>query len=224
VIYYLRKAIVHTAKRGLGRRIFPPRYDQLLAEVDAVRPKTILEIGTYDGFNAARLVRRALRYRDDVEYYGFDLFEALDDARFLREFSLKPPSQKEVDRFLARNGVRNRFLFAGDTTRSIPQARSQLPPMDLVFIDGGHSYETVSADWRNIEPLLHRTSVVYFDDWPNFGVGPLIEEIDRQRWHVRVLPVRDVFRANTSFEGPTENGYRGFQFVRVQARRDMSVA
>jgi hypothetical protein len=53
-------------------------------------------------------------------------------------------------------------------------AKTQLPKMDLVFIDGGHSTETVATDWENVKDLLHEKSIVFFDDYPNWGVVLLL--------------------------------------------------
>lgn len=211
-MYYARKTVVHSLKRLLGRRTFGRRYDQLLSEIDQLKPKYILEIGTNDGLNALRMVRAASKYRSDVVYLGFDLFEQQDRESFLREFALKTPSLREVTSFLNRNGVCDFRLFAGDTRETLPMAA--LPKVDLAFIDGGHSYETVLADWTNVQAVVHGSSVIYFDDYPNWGIGPVVDAIDRAQWNVEVLPIWDEFPAVDEF-GKACDGTRRFQFVRV---------
>jgi hypothetical protein len=87
----------------------------------------------------------------------------------------------------------------GDTKLTLREAT--IPPVDLAFIDGGHSYETVAADWANIQRFLHAGSVVYFDDYhnpeaescENFGVARLVDEIDRRKWKVEILEPADTF-------------------------------
>jgi hypothetical protein len=76
-----------------------------------------------------------------------------------------------------------------------------MPPADLVFIDGGHSYETVSADWHNVQHLLHDQTVVYFDDYTNraaeihenYGVRRLLDDLDRSTWRVEILDPADSY-------------------------------
>lgn len=216
-MYYFRKALARWLKSSLKIRAYPRRYDQLLEEIDTLHPRTILEIGTNDGRNAARLFQRAAHYRDDVEYFGFDLFESMNDATFLREFSLAAPDQEKVDSFLARNGVLRRKLFSGNTIESLHKIKPQLPKMDFVFIDGGHSQETVASDWANVQDLLHPQSVVFFDDYPNWGVGPVVDAIDRSRWDVRILPISDVFRVNRRFDPDSVSGHMTFKCARVRS-------
>lgn len=200
-MYYARKRLVHGVKRLLGMRTFAARYEQLLLEIDTLKPQRILEIGTNDGLNAVRLCQRAARYRNDVIYYGFDLFEAQTEESYLREFALRVPRLSRVKSYLAAHNLRFE-LYPGDTTVTLRD--TDLPPMDLVFIDGGHSLETVAADWENVRRLLHRNSVVYFDDYPNWGIGTVVDRIDRAKWRVTVLPATDFF------------GDRSFQFARVE--------
>ncbi len=217
-MYYMKKTLVRWIKGNLGLRTYPHRYDQLLQEIDTLHPKTILEIGTNDGINAARLFQRASQYRDDVAYFGFDLFESMNDATFLQEFSLAAPSQEKVDKFLGRNGCLRRQLFAGNTIETLRSKKAQLPKMDLVFIDGGHSQETVASDWMNVQDLLHARSVVFFDDYPNWGIGPVVDAIDREHWDVQIMPIEDIFSVNRRFRSESKGERMGFKFARVQPR------
>lgn len=51
-------------------------------------------------------------------------------------------------------------------------------PLDLVFIDGDHSYEAVKADFEITQPLLADTAVVAFHDTAAFeGVCRLLGEV-----------------------------------------------
>jgi hypothetical protein len=119
-MHYIVKAFKHWIKTGLGLSPYPRRYDQLYEEVDTLRPRTICEIGTNDGMNAVRLYLRASQFCNDVEYFGFDLFESFDAKTYGREFSLNPPTKVQVGRFLARKGVKKYRLFSGNTMESLP--------------------------------------------------------------------------------------------------------
>lgn len=203
-------------KNRLGLRTYPRRYDQLLQEIDTLHPQTILEIGTNDGANAVRLFQRASRYRDDVQYYGFDLFESLNDTTLVQEFALATPSLEEVENFMDRNGLLSRHLFSGNTIETLRSTKANLPKMDLVFIDGGHSQETVASDWMHVQDLIHARSVVFFDDYPNWGIGPVVDALDREQWDVQIMPIEDVFLVNPRLRSDAKTEYMGFRFARVQ--------
>ena len=164
------------------------------------------------------MFKRASQYRDDVVYFGFDMFESLTDATFLKEFALTVPSQKDVDKFLQRSGCIRRHLFAGNTIETLNENKNKLPKMDLIFLDGGHSEETVASDWVNVQDLLHAGSVVFFDDYPNWGIGPVVDAIDRKKWDVQILPIEDIFSVNQRFASDTASKTMGFKFARVKAR------
>lgn len=221
-MYYLKKSIKHLIKSVIGLRPYPKRYDQIFEEIDKLHPQTICEIGTNDGINAVRMCQRAFKYSNTVEYFGFDLFESIDKATFLQEFAIAVPSLKSVEQFLGRKGVKNRKLFFGNTIESLPNNKVSLPKMDLVFIDGGHSEETVSSDWNNVIDLLHPKSVVFFDDYPNWGVGPVVDSIDRNQWDVQIMPIEDVFAINENFSSNVSNKSLSFKIVRVQSSKSGS--
>ena len=63
-------------------------------------------------------------------------------------------------------------------------------------MDGGHSVETISSDWLCVQQLMHRNTTVIFDDyWNREGAGakPVLDNIDKKRFNVDILPVRDRF-------------------------------
>ena len=69
-------------------------------------------------------------------------------------------------------------LVVGDSRQTIPQfADAETDgPFDLIFIDGGHTYEVASADIANMKLLAHDGTVLVFDDLlPHkpWGEGPI---------------------------------------------------
>jgi hypothetical protein len=73
---------------------------------------------------------------------------------------------------------------------------------DFIFIDGGHSFETISSDWKYTEELMGPGSVAIFDDYytepdeaiAGMGCQETVDAIDRARYHVEVLPIENTFR------------------------------
>jgi predicted O-methyltransferase YrrM len=45
--------------------------------------------------------------------------------------------------------------------------------MDFIFIDGGHSFETIQSDWDNVKHRMHDETVVVFDD---YWTGPALTD------------------------------------------------
>jgi len=57
-------------------------------------------------------------------------------------------------------------LILGDSTKSVPvysQIKKDIK-FDLIFIDGGHEYETAKADLENCFHLAHKDTIVILDD------------------------------------------------------------
>ena len=174
------------------------RYDAIMREIDRMPVGRIrlMEIGTCKGERAERMIEAAKRRRVPhlIEYYGFDLFEK-PPARELSERT--PPDDVKIVRArLEKTGV-GVSLYKGDTHVTLPENVLGLPVMDIIFIDGGHSTETIAADWENVQPLVAEKTVIFFDDFWNYGEGgcnQVVAEIARTGHSVKVLDPPDRFR------------------------------
>jgi hypothetical protein len=200
--------ISEKARHAANRILFgmPDRYGHLAREITRNQSRTILEIGVWDGEHSRLMLQAALRNHDpaDVSYYGFDLFEEADQAVISQETSKFPPSIASVRRKLQSFAERGATieLFKGNTLEVLPAVVGSLPRMDFVFIDGGHSYETVRSDWHCVRRLLGARSIVIFDDYVNreavgqtgIGVNRVVDEIDGRIYFVSHLKPVDVFR------------------------------
>jgi hypothetical protein len=121
------------------------------------------------------MVRAALGYHKAVFYQGFDLFEDATDEDDARELNVKP--HVPVDQVRARLEVLARqhpgFAFAlhkGDSRDTLPELT-----VDLAYIDGGHSIETIASDYAR----LRRSRVVVLDDWYSPDAQGLCQDISR---------------------------------------------
>ncbi len=161
-----------------------------------------MEIGTWNGVHAEEMIRTAAAHSDirSVRYSGFDLFEDLTDEQFKLEFSKRPPTYQAVLERLERTGADVR-LIRGNTRDTLPRATEILRNADLVFIDGGHSIETIAADWMAIRDVMGPATTVVFDDYyPNagpelagLGCHSLIDQLDPGAYAVEVLEPTDEF-------------------------------
>lgn len=160
------------------------RYDQLLKLVLETQPRSILEIGTWNGHRALQM----LQLSPGAQYYGFDLFEDATAETDAEEKNVK--QHHSVSAIKARLSGYKAQLFKGNTRETL---RDFKEPVDLVWIDGGHSVETIRSDWQNVSRCLMPGAVVLFDDYysggidtEKYGCNKVVERMS----HV-VLPDRD---------------------------------
>ena len=157
-----------------------------------------MEIGTWKGQRARLMILEAQKHipRQEVSYFGFDIFEPLSLETMSKEFSKQPPLMEKVESELNKTGAKI-MLYKGDTRETLPKTIPLLPKMDFIFIDGGHSLATVQNDWDYASRLMHSGTVLIFDDyWPekqDGGAKPIVDAIDRSVYNVKILPEFDVF-------------------------------
>ena len=170
-------------------------YKPLFSYLKSNECHEIMEIGTYDGENALQMIRAAETKSSHINYYGFDLFEDITPEIIAEEFShpATPPMSK-VKRMLDENTTATITLIKGNTRETLSEFCGKLdrPVMDFIFIDGGHSLETVRNDWGFVSLLMHKDTMVFFDDYmpdfPALGCKTLVDSIDRTLYDVEVLP------------------------------------
>ena len=56
-------------------------------------------------------------------------------------------------------------LLKGDTKKTLPKFIRQKKKVDFIFIDGGHSVNTIKSDWNAIKKIISKRSLVIFDDY-----------------------------------------------------------
>ena len=184
--------------RFLGIWNNPKRYQQLYSLIKGVRAKNIMEIGTWRGERARLMILEAQKQflPQEISYYGFDLFETMSLEIFNAELSKQPPSLEAVKGELSKTGAQI-ALYKGNTKEILPEVVLLLPKMDFIFIDGGHSLETIQNDWNYASRLMYSETVVVFDDyWPNrtdAGAKPMVDAIDHSAFDVKILPEFDIF-------------------------------
>jgi hypothetical protein len=148
------------------------------------------------------MIRVAAAHTDlkSIRYAGFDLFEDLTEEQFRMEYSKRPPTYDEVSRRLKATGAAV-ALYRGNTRETLPRALDELRRADLVFVDGGHSIETITADWNAVRQGMGPQTTVLFDDYypdrqrelEGLGCQSIIDALDRTHYVVEVLEPTDAF-------------------------------
>jgi hypothetical protein len=183
----------------------PDRYGHLSQTIQRQRARRLLEIGVWDAVHSRWMIEAALRGSrpEEVVYCGFDLFEHADASTIDHEVSKPAPTMQHVRSVLrpfVEQGV-TVHLFRGDTTIILPLIAPVLPTMDFIFIDGGHSEETVRSDWTSVSHCMGPDTVVIFDDYVDpvsmvesgVGVNAVVDAIDGSKYARRLLRPVDRF-------------------------------
>ena len=143
---------------------------------------TIVEIGRFKG-GSTFLIAAAVG--EGTHVWSYDIHVA-HDAAFTGE---------ELDRELRE--ALQRYGLAGRVDVIVADSRTADPPpepVDVLLVDGDHSYEGVSADWRHWRGRLAPGGHVLFHDAVDYGgfgtyvegVGRLVAELDRDASLVRL--------------------------------------
>lgn len=122
--------------------------------------KRVLEIG----FNLGHSAMNTLASRPDTTVTSVDIGE----HGYVRDAA----------RYIGRRFPGRHELVVGDSKDVIPRLASAAvkESYDLIFIDGGHSYEDAAADLTNCAALADKNTVVILDDYlpeRHWGVGPV---------------------------------------------------
>jgi len=157
------------------------RYDSLIALAARLQPANILEIGVASGNTAIRLLEVT-----DADYYGVDLFENLTLEMAKAELNGKAVMSLE-DVWEKLGAYHERVSLYRGNSRDILPALSQewLDDgilFDLIFIDGGHSHETIASDYNCAEEIIAADGVIVFDDYyqngaAGFGCNETVDEL-----------------------------------------------
>ena len=117
------------------------------------------------------------------------------------EFSKRPPSESEVLQRLQATGASVR-LVPGNTRVTLPESRELLSDADFVFIDGGHSIETIRSDLAAVLSAVRPGTPVILDDYyidpgpelESLGCQSVLAALDQSRYAVSLLEPVDVIQ------------------------------
>ena len=168
-----------------------------LDRISHYKPKNFLEIGVFCGVTARNTCDFLKEINgDNFNYIGIDLFggeknNSTDEIepRFLLNQKFSNPlkniyynlilrenlnSLKSVQNLLKKYN-NNIKLIAGDTNSVLKEI--DLKDIDFVFLDGGHSYQTVYNDLTNLyEHMKDKKKVILCDDYGSESYIPEVEK------------------------------------------------
>jgi len=175
------------------------RYKYLEKLIINEKLKNIIEIGVYRCKSSINMIKAALvnNAPENINYYGFDLFDNCPSHEFSKSHSAY--SIKKAYSLLNPYKC-NIKLIKGDTNKTIPEFIEGFnDEVDLIFLDGGHSSETIRNDWENIYKIMNNNTICIFDDYYKSkntnqpGCNFIIDNLDRELFSVEILPECDCF-------------------------------
>ncbi len=139
------------------------RYGKLIDLVIEVKPRTIIEIGVWNGTRAMEMGKAALNHRHRVHYTGYDLFEDANIETDAEEFNAKKNWSVEkvasrLREFKENNKGFKFKLIKGNTKETLVSGKHTA---DFAYIDGGHSVETILNDYE----AVIGSKMIVFDDY-----------------------------------------------------------
>ena len=177
-----------------------------LNEVMLSKPKKFLEIGIFQGVTARNICELLYKIHDNnFKYIGVDKFD-LDEKtnneiipsnnfknplkQFYYQYIIKenPYSLKSVKNLLKKFD-KNINIIKRDSKVVLPKI--DLSDINYVFLDGGHSYDTVINDLINCKVVVENNGVILCDDYDLSyapGVKKAIDEfVDREQCDIKIL-------------------------------------
>lgn len=132
--------------------------------VAALRPSTVVELGTHNGFSFFTFCETAKRLGIDSKFYAIDTWQGDDHAGFYGdEIHADVLAVKESDYDDSAVLLRGYFSDFVDTFAD--------GSIDLLHIDGRHAYDDVKEDFESWIPKVAEHGVVLFHDTAVFDRG-----------------------------------------------------
>ncbi len=180
------------------------RYLSLLLLILYYRPKKILEVGVYNGRRAIQMIEAAKVFNSEIQYFGFDLFEELSSEILKKEESKKPKTYDEIKNLLSKHA--EVFLYKGFSDKTLKNFINENIKVDFIFIDGGHSVETIKKDFDNCVKLSVENSIIVLDDFyhkdsmnlDEFGSNSIYEKLKKNLYKPVLLPFVDKYFKNNN--------------------------
>lgn len=151
---------------------------RFMTRASEIKPRTVLEIGTARGGTLFLLSTVAA---PDAEIISIDLPAGLYGGGY-------PPWKGHLYRWLMGEGQRLHLIRGNSHDQRIFEKVQKLlagRPVDLLFIDGDHSYEGAKSDFLHYRALVRRGGLIALHDIlenqkaPEITVAPLWREISR---------------------------------------------
>lgn len=154
----------------IGFEYMKPMFVSWMCEL--VSPKTFIEVGTYRMQTFEYLNSKL---KSDIKMLGFDFFESAPKGEIPPQGE---PLGYEDSLKIISEWDREVVLVKGNTKETLSDKwLSDVEPPVVVYLDGGHSYETSKSDFWNLYEKLD-SGLIILDDW----IDPTILNVGFDRY------------------------------------------
>tara|TARA_Y100000816_G_scaffold175501_1_gene126432 strand:+ start:130 stop:759 length:630 start_codon:yes stop_codon:yes gene_type:complete len=189
--YYFRKS---SFKKDINSAFL------LMSQIENYQPKVFLEVGVFQGVTSRNVCELLNKInKGNFLFYGIDIFESTNNEINNREMTVKHNKISNPIKHLLFNIILKKNLFSIDSIYKFlgkfknnvklykglsnsELLKIDLSAVDMVFLDGGHSYETVREDLSLILKQIKKEKIIICDDYDqlNYGVKKAVDEIKDQ--------------------------------------------
>ena len=182
----------------------------LLDQIEIYKPKNFIEVGVFQGVTSRNVCEKLYEInKENFLFHGIDIFEDTNINIDNKEMTIKHNKISNPFKHLIFNIILKKNLFSIDSIYSFLKkfknnvqlykgfSETQLPKIDMskidmVFLDGGHSYETVRSDLSLILKGIKKNKIIICDDYDqaDYGVKRAVDEILKQVTEIKQLNKR----------------------------------
>jgi len=182
----------------------------LFEQIETYKPKNFLEVGVFQGVTSRNICEKLnIINNGQFSFHGIDIFEETNKTVDNKEMTIKHNKLSNPFKHLLFNIILkkdlysidsiykflNKFkdsvhLYKGFSDTELPKVG--LSDIDMIFLDGGHSYETVSSDLSLILKRIKKGKVIICDDYDqiSYGVKKAVDELKNQVSEIKELNKR----------------------------------
>ena len=182
----------------------------LLNQVESYKPKNFLEVGVFQGVTSRNICEKLNIINDGkFSFHGIDIFEDTNNTVDKKEMTTKHNKLSNPFKHILFNIILKKDLFSIDSIYEFLKRykdnvhlykgfsdtellKVDLSTIDMIFLDGGHSYETVSSDLSLILKKIKKGKVIICDDYDQktYGVKKAVDELKDQVSEIKELNKR----------------------------------
>ena len=182
----------------------------LLNQIELYKPKNFLEVGVFQGVTSRNICEKLnVIHGGHFSFYGIDIFEDSSSSVDNKEMTVKHNKISNPFKHLLFNIILKKdlfsinsiykflnkfkdkvFLYKGFSNTEL--LKINLSTIDMIFLDGGHSYETVSGDLSIILKKIKKGKIIICDDYDqiNYGVKKAVDELNGKVSEIKELNKR----------------------------------
>tara|TARA_B100000795_G_scaffold67544_1_gene46481 strand:- start:13 stop:642 length:630 start_codon:yes stop_codon:yes gene_type:complete len=182
----------------------------LLDQIEIYKPKNFIEVGVFQGVTSRNVCEKLYEInKENFLFHGIDIFEDTNINIDNKEMTIKHNKISNPFKHLIFNIILKKNLFSIDSIYSFLKkfknnvelykgfSETQLPKIDMskidmVFLDGGHSYETVRSDLSLILKGIKKNKIIICDDYDqvDYGVKKAVDELLNKVTEIKQLNKR----------------------------------